>query len=87
MHSDESRLDAVDGGPRKSHLELDEAFRDCDGNSDGRIDFAEFACLVATMRRRMSHAHVLSGFRVIDRDDDGAIDFREFLSWWRARGD
>jgi Ca2+-binding EF-hand superfamily protein len=71
--------------PQKSHLELNESFRDHDSNDDGRIDFVEFACLAANIHARLSHAHLIEGFRQMDSNRDGFIDFHEFLLWWRAR--
>jgi Ca2+-binding EF-hand superfamily protein len=85
MHCSESKIDLVTCEPPKSHLELSEAFRDFDSDMDGRIDFVEFACLLAAMRLRISNPLALAEFLEIDRDGDGFIVFREFLSWWRAR--
>jgi Ca2+-binding EF-hand superfamily protein len=72
-------------GIPKSHLELSEAFREFDGDGDGLIDFAQFACLLSSLQFVRSHAQALEAFRLIDIDRDQAISFGDFLPWWRSK--
>lgn len=65
--------------------ELREAFRQCDSNNDGYIQFGEFVTLLDNLGAGMSSDEVRIGFNAVDTDDDQLIDFREFLAWWNDR--
>jgi len=62
--------------------ELREDFEFNDGDNDGRIQFAEFAELMALLEADMDEHDCRLGFREIDTDGDGAIEFDEFVAWW-----
>ena len=61
---------------------LREDFEFNDGDNDGRIQFAEFAELMALLEADMDQQDCRLGFREIDTDGDGAIEFDEFVAWW-----
>ena len=71
--------------PAKSHLEITEDFSCCDGNGDGRIDYAEFKEFLECLDAQIAEAQLLVGFREIDTDRDGLIDLSEFIRWWREQ--
>ena len=62
--------------------ELREDLEFNDGDNDGRIQFAEFAELMALLEADMDQHDCRLGFREIDTDGDGAIEFDEFVAWW-----
>jgi len=64
--------------------ELREDFEFNDNDNDGRIQFAEFAELMALLEADMDERDCRLGFREIDTDGDGAIEFDEFVAWWTA---
>jgi Ca2+-binding EF-hand superfamily protein len=64
--------------------ELREDFEFNDGDGDGRIDYGEFAELMALLDEEMDDSACRIGFREIDADRDGAIEFDEFVAWWTS---
>jgi acetyl-CoA synthetase len=62
--------------------ELREAFFYIDGNHDGRIEYVEFAKLLASLRSGITEAESHKGFNAIDTDRDGSIKFDEFAAWY-----
>jgi calmodulin len=73
--------------PRDGELvaRLREDFEHFDSNRDGRLEYGEFARLLAVLRAGVSEQEQRLGFHEIDEDRDGTIDFDEFLEWWDAR--
>jgi acetyl-CoA synthetase len=64
--------------------ELREAFAFIDSDRDNRIDYAEFAKLLASLKSTMTEHECRHGFDVIDGDRDGSVTFDEFAAWWIA---
>jgi Ca2+-binding EF-hand superfamily protein len=65
--------------------ELRETFASFDGNNDGRIVYAEFARLLASLGAGLDDRACHNAFSRIDADHDGAIGFDEFAAWWVER--
>jgi len=72
----------VRGLTEQRFAELREDFDYIDSNGDGRIEYAEFAQLLLTLKAGMTERDCRSGFEEIDTDRDGAIAFDEFVAWW-----
>ena len=66
-------------------VELKENFDHFDRDSNGRLDFAEFAALMDALEAGLDRRELEIGFNSIDRDGSGGIDFAEFEVWWSAR--
>jgi Ca2+-binding EF-hand superfamily protein len=64
---------------------LREDYEHFDSDSDGRLEYGEFARFLAVLRSGVSEQEQRLGFHEIDEDRDGTIDFDEFLEWWDAR--
>ncbi len=64
--------------------EVRKEFDQCDGDSNGLIDQAEFAKLMQTMHPDMDGAQTKRAFQIIDVDENGLIDFSEFHAWWTS---
>jgi len=64
--------------------ELREAFAFIDSDRDNRIDYAEFAKLLASLKSSMTEHECRHGFDVIDGDRDGSVTFDEFAAWFIA---
>ena len=64
--------------------ELRETFDSFDGNTDGRIAYAEFARLLVSLGAGLTEQDCRKGFAEIDTDHDGAISFHEFSVWWAS---
>jgi calcium-binding protein CML len=62
--------------------ELRVAFARYDEDGDGRINFGEFALLLAELGDELSHHEKLLAFDATDTNGDGVIDYAEFTSWW-----
>jgi len=62
--------------------ELEEAFRYCDINKDGRLQYLEFVDLLDNLDAGMSAQDCRIGFYEIDANHDNLIDFPEFMAWW-----
>ena len=62
--------------------ELRENFAECDQNSDGRIQFAEFENLLKNIGAETSPEENRVGFAEVDTDRDGTISFEEFVAWF-----
>ncbi len=72
----------VRGMTERQREELREAFAFIDANRDGRIEFVEFAQLLASQRRHMTEAQCRNAFESIDGDRDGCITFDELAAWY-----
>ena len=68
-----------------SSTELRENFNHFDGNSDGKIDFAEFAHLMAALETAASDEELAIGFQAIDTDGSGQVELDEFSNWFNSR--
>jgi Ca2+-binding EF-hand superfamily protein len=66
----------------QQRAELREDFDSIDGNGDGRIEYAEFAKLLLSLKAGMTERDCRTGFAEIDTAHDGAIAFDEFVAWW-----
>jgi calcium-binding protein CML len=58
------------------------AFARYDEDGDGRINFGEFAELLAELGDELSHPEKLLAFDATDTNGDGVIAFDEFAVWW-----
>jgi Ca2+-binding EF-hand superfamily protein len=65
-----------------SSAELRIAFTRYDEDGDGRINFGEFALLLAELGDELSHPEKLLAFDATDTNGDGVIDYDEFVAWW-----
>ena len=74
----------VRGLSQTQREELREAFAYIDSDRDDRIDYAEFAKLLASLKSSMTEHECRNGFDVIDVDRDGSVTFDEFAAWWIA---
>jgi len=71
--------------PRQDELQsLKAAFDHADGDSNGKIDFLEFATLLEKCGMNIGTAQAQFGFQAIDTDNDGMIELDEFIEWWSA---
>ena len=68
--------------PANSPTELQVIFARFDGDGDGRINFGEFADLLAEFGDELSHPEKLLAFEATDANGDGAIAYDEFVAWW-----
>jgi acetyl-CoA synthetase len=75
----------VRGMTQQQFEELRETFASFDGNNDGRIVYAEFARLLASLGAGLEDRACHNAFSRIDADRDGAIGFDEFAAWWVER--
>jgi acetyl-CoA synthetase len=66
----------------QQRAELREDFDSIDANGDGRIEYAEFAKLLLSLKAGMTERDCRTGFAEIDTAHDGAIAFDEFVAWW-----
>ncbi len=62
--------------------ELKECFAEVDKNSDGRIQYDEFASLLHNLGSEVAEAECKIGFGEVDSNGDGEINFDEFAAWW-----
>ena len=62
--------------------EIKENFDHFDLDSNGLIDYAEFARLIEALDGDMPSEEIRIGFKEVDSDGDGLIDFDEFFQWW-----
>ena len=62
--------------------ELRECFAGVDANSDGCIQYDEFATMLHNLGSQMSTAECKLGFKEVDSNSDGTISFDEFAAWW-----
>lgn len=53
-----------------------------DEDGDGRINFGEFAEMLAELGDELSHPEKLLAFDATDRNGDGVIAYDEFIAWW-----
>jgi Ca2+-binding EF-hand superfamily protein len=65
-----------------SRPELRVVFARYDEDGDGRINFGEFAELLADLGDELSHPEKLLAFDATDRNGDGVIAYDEFVAWW-----
>ena len=65
--------------------ELRQAFRQCDADRDGSIEFAEFVTLLDNLDAGVSAREARIGFDAVDADNDQQIDIDEFVAWWQER--
>jgi len=57
--------------------QLRQIFDDCDKDSNGRIDWDEFCCMLDKLLAGKTLA-----FDLVDTDYSGTITFDEFCAWW-----
>jgi acetyl-CoA synthetase len=72
----------VSGLTETQRVELRESFALIDKDRDGRIDYDEFAKLLASLKSGLTEPEMRGGFAILDTDHDGAIAFDEFAAWW-----
>lgn len=67
----------------KKHLQ--QVFKAHDKNSDGKLDRAEFAALVAdVLGSKMTSSEITASFIAMEQDGDGFVDEGELLSWFES---
>jgi acetyl-CoA synthetase len=74
----------VRGLSQTQREELREDFAFIDADRDDRIDYPEFARLLASLKSGMTEDECHKGFAIIDVDRDGSVTFDEFAAWWIA---
>ena len=62
--------------------ELKSFFDDCDVDSNGRIDWDEFGCMLDKLLGEKTLEEKTLAFDLVDTNHDGRITFDEFCEWW-----
>ena len=62
--------------------ELQVMFDDCDKDSNGRIDWDEFGCMLDKLLGEKTLEEKTLAFNLIDTNHNGSICFDEFCEWW-----
>ena len=62
--------------------ELQAIFDDFDVDSNGRIDWDEFGCMLDKLLGEKTLEEKTLAFDLIDTNHNGSICFDEFCEWW-----
>jgi len=62
--------------------EFQTMFDDCDKDSNGRIDWDEFGCMLDKLLGEKTLEEKTLAFNLIDTNHNGSICFDEFCEWW-----
>ena len=66
----------------KKLQDLKQIFEDCDKDSNGRIDWDEFGCMLDKLLGEKTLEEKTLAFDLIDTNHNGSICFDEFCEWW-----
>ena len=76
------KLHVVTGADGASHRDvLEKAFKAADKNSDGQIDFSEFAESAASIGLGVAEGQLRSAFQLFDKNGDGRMQFNELVDF------
>ncbi len=60
-----------------------DSFDFADADSNGAIEFKEFAELLRVLSPDTDVEQAATGFSMVDTDSDGQISYDEFVTWWQ----
>jgi len=67
---------------RQATIAAENAFRVCDNDSNGVVNYDEFKDLLYTLGMEKPDEELLAICHDLDRDNDGGIDREEFVQWF-----